>query len=619
MNAPAPNKPPKIPFDSLTLRVVVAELRRQLIGGQIQDMRQPTPTELLLGVRSQGRSFLLLLSADARLARAHLTATRRPNPPTPPNFCMLLRKWIVGYTIRDIRQRDFDRVLEIEVASRQEGEPTTVTLIAELMGKHSNLILVNAHGTVLDAAKRITHRINRQRETLPGLPYQPPPEPAGKADPFAPDALERALEAVRALPEVSEKTLARRLLETFMGMSPFLAGELAARAAEYLIPRPPSLQGKGVAEGFPQSNGMTESSSAAGVAERLRAAWEAVFGAAAREAYAPVLVWDENGQPVGAYPFPLLQWPAEAQQPVPDLNLALDTAFTAAQERAELEAVAGELRGKIAREIKRLEHQRQSVERTGQEAARAEEYKQNGELILANLWRIHPGETAVTVQDYFDPALPDRTIPLDPQLSPQENAEACFRRYRKARDGQEAAREYGARIEAALSRLQEAQARLEALETAEAARDLRAELVESGLLRESAEEAGAREAQLAGPDLQGHKIRRLVTPEGYEIFIGETATANDFLITRLAAPNDIWLHVRAAASAHVLIRTHGRPDAVPRSVLEQAARLCARHSSQKHSSLVAVDYTLKKYVRKPRGAAPGSADYHHETTLEVTP
>ncbi len=255
-------KPAKIPYDSLTLRAVVLELRPHLPGGQIQDVRQPTPTEVRLGIRSQGRNYLLALSDDVQFARVHLTATRLPNTPTPPTFCMLLRKYLEGGIIRDVRQRGFDRIFEMEVETYSDEEKTTVTLIAELMGKHSNLILVNASGTILDAAKRITRRVNRLREILPGQSYLSPPEQTGKIDPFAPDAVAAVLkdsfvENAPPRPPNAEgsqdqreadspqswggrggedigrearTSLANRLMDLYAGMSPFLAQELAARA-----------------------------------------------------------------------------------------------------------------------------------------------------------------------------------------------------------------------------------------------------------------------------------------------------------------------------------------------------------------------------------------------------
>jgi predicted ribosome quality control (RQC) complex YloA/Tae2 family protein len=588
----------KVPFDSLTLRAVVSELRRHLIGGQIQDIRQPEPTEVQLGIRSQGRNFLLTLSDDARFARVHLTTRRRANAPTPPNFCMILRKYLEDGVIRALRQRDFDRIFEMDVETRgEDGQPQTTTLIAELMGKHSNLILVHSKGTILDAAKRITHRVNRIRETLPGLPYQLPPAATDQIDPFASNAVDTLLEEFDPHSREDAEALARQLQKRVAGISPFLARELALRILET------------------RSEGSTE----ADRRQNLRIAWQQIFPAAQAEAFSPVEVVSESGKLLGAYPFPIRQWPEALQHPVSELNFALDDAFAATIERAEFEAVANALKGKIDREIKRAERQKQAVEKTLQECERAEQHRQAGELLLANLWRIPAGADKIVIEDFFDPDLTERTLLLDPRLSARENADACFRRYRKARDGAATTEEQGEKLERVLHRLRDARARQTELSSAEDIRMMRQALLDQGLLRASEEGSDPEKAERSGPDFQGHKIRRYTTPEGYEIYLGETATANDFLTTRVAASNDLWLHVRASTSAHVIVRTHGQPDKVPRSVLERAALLCAQHSSQKHSALVPVDYTLKKYVRKPRRAAPGSADYTHETTLHITP
>ncbi len=595
----AKSKTARIPYDSLTLCAVAAELRRLIVGGQIQDIRQPNQNEVLLGIRSQNRNLLLALSADAQFARVHLTSTRRSNAPVPPNFCMILRKHLEDGWIRTVRQRDFDRILEIEVGARDldNTETPVVTLIAELMGKHSNLILVSAEGKILDSARRITHRINRVRETLPGLVYKPPPAQEGRVDPFAPDAATFLAKELGSQTDMAAPELARLLLDLYSGLSPFLAAELGARLT--------------------MSDNATTSALPISPAH-IASVWDSVFGAAAREKFAPVLVSDEHGLPVGAYPFPLQQIAETLQQSVESLNFALDDAFTGTVERAGMQAVTGELRGRIASELKRAERQLQSIAHTLAESERAEEHKQAGELVLANLWRIEPGIESVTVQDYYLPEMPDRVLALNPRLSPQENADVFFARYRKARDSREKETERGLLIEAKAVRLRNALTELDRLGTKEAVASLRTELLAVGLLRVN-DDAHPEEGKSGAPDFEGHKIKRFSTPEGYEIFVGETATANDFLTTRVASPNDLWLHVRAAASSHVVIRTQGKPDRVPRTVLQRAAELCAQHSAQKHSSLVSVDYTLKKYVRKPRAAAAGGADYQKESTIDVTP
>ena len=590
------NEPIKTPFDSLTLRAVTAELRQKLIGGQIQDIRQPAPSEILLAIRSQGKNYLLLCSDDARFARVHLTNLKRPNSPTPPTFCMSLRKHLEGCAIRDIRQRGFDRVLEIEVDSHTDvGDRTVVTLILELMGKHSNLILVNEKGNVLEAAKRITKKVSRFREILPGQPYLSPPGQLGRINPFDANSFEplRKFLSDDELPNSSKPS--EFLLEHYAGMSPFLAKELL----------------------FPLSG----ASLSASVLSALKSRWDEIFHRSPAQSSQPVLI-RQAGNPAGAYPFRLEHLSDELQTTVEDLNSALDAAFQYQSNRAGLSAVSSELKGRIDRDLKRFQKQKESAERALEESAKAEGHKQTGELILANLWRIDSGATEIVVQDYFAPDYPERGILLNPELNPQENAEVWFKRYRKQRDGEETALKRNVESEEKLAALRAAKARVAHWEATDVlseslVSELREELKATGLLRQSPGEN--KDNSRSAPDFQGHRIKRFTTPEGYEILIGESATANDFLTLRLASPNDWWLHVRSSTSSHVVVKTLGKPDLVPKSVLYQAALLCAKHSSQKHSSIVPVDFTLKKFVRKPRGADPGGADYRNEKTLEVNP
>lgn len=612
----------KIPFDSLTLRGVVAELRALLVGGQIQDIRQPSATDITLSIRSQNRTLVLLLSCDAQFARAHLTTRKRPNPVPPPNFCMALRKYLENLRIRDVRQAGFDRILQIDVGglpigdaaeNEDEEDAPAYTLTAELMGKHSNIILVNGEGVILDAAKRVSKRINRVREILPGLTYAPPPTQTDRVDPFASDAVPFLVKEIGANLNISPKDFAEILLALYAGISPFLAREMAARFAAAR-----ERQGTG---GSTSDSASNPAQDVLTIQRTLRAAleqvWQETFNTHNVKAQVGAFVArDAQGQTAGAYPLRLLQIRDLRQEPVASLNNALDDTFGHQIEHARASAVEGELRGLVGQEIKRTERQRQSVARTLAEAERSEQYKQTGELLLANLWRIQPHTKEVTLQDYYDPAFPDRTIELDAKLTPQENADSYFRRYRKARDAEERALEESVRLDDRAEELRVAQNALNHAQTEEELRALRTDLQTRGILRPPP--ASERERSGAEPEFAGHKIRRYTTPQGYEILVGENATSNDYLTLRVASPNDWWLHVRAAASSHVVVRSHGKPYEVPHSVLERAAELCARHSQQKHSSLVSVDYTLKKHVRKPRGSAPGAADYQHEQTLDVT-
>ncbi len=493
---------------------------------------------------------------------------------------MLCRKYLEGGYVAAVAQRGFDRILDITV---QFPDGSRYLLIAELMGKHSNLILVNEARTILDSARRVTRRINRVREILPGLPYVSPPIPAERADPLTATPTEIAEFASFGSPE--EEGLSARLMGRFLGLSPFLATEIARRGALRSLPE----------------------------------AWDELIGAARRGEWEPVVIRNERAEIIGAYPFSTVQASAESQNPRDSIHLALDHYYSTALPRAALDSLRHEMQTLLERAVRSRLRMRESLARSLEESARAEEYRQTGELILANLYRIESGGDSVTVTDYFDPAMPERALTLDPDLSPQENAEAFFRRYRRARDGRERQQAQLERAEEDLRALYAAQTRLREARHIEELRALREEMVVAGLLRAEAAPSEPTEPARRAPDFQGKKIRAVFTPEGFTIYVGENSEANDYLTGRVASPNDLWLHVRAAASAHVVIRTQNRPDSVPVTVIRRAALLAARNSASKHSSLVPVDYTLKKYVRKPRGAAPGTVLYQNEKTIYVSP
>ena len=564
----------KIPFDSLTLMAVSQELRRALAGGRIQRVTQPRPLELYLTVRRAGSNYTLALSADAAFARAHLTHVKQPNPPEPPAFCMICRKHLEGGVITSIEQLDFDRILELRVdAAGRES-----TLVVELMGKHSNIILVSESGMVLDAIKRISRKLSRVREVWPGIPYVSPPPQAGALSPF--EASDSDLHGLGAGGD--SEAAAARLMARFQGISPFLADEIAARAAK----------------------------------TSFSEAWREIFGAASAGEWMPVVIRGSDHRPVGAYPFPTVQVDAADQNARDSIDMALDHYYGAAIPRAALDSAIHALSTEIDRGLKARLKKADSLRRSLAEAGRAEEHKQSGELLLANLRAVDEGMDSVTVADFYAPGEPKRVIALDPTLSASENAEAYFRRYRKAKDSAAAQSEFLEAVEADIVRLSEAAETARAAASAEDIREIRRGLLESGALRESA----SRETiEKKASRFQGKKIRAVTTPEGWELLYGENSEANDYLTARVASPNDLWLHVRASPSSHVVIRTRNEPGKVPQSVIKRAALIAAQHSASKHSATVPVDYTLKKYVRRPRGGAPGTVLYQNEKTIHVSP
>jgi predicted ribosome quality control (RQC) complex YloA/Tae2 family protein len=315
------------------------------------------------------------------------------------------------------------------------------------------------------------------------------------------------------------------------------------------------------------------------------------------------------------YPMPSVQFPADQQHARASVDEALDAMFRSLVTRSALEDERSQTLTAIRRASATRQQALKSIARTLAESTKADRYKQIGELILANLPSIERGAKSATLVDYYDSEMPEVEVELDEKLGANENAQRYFKRYQKARDAVATAEARRTRITRQLAVLAAAGSEAESAKGVETVLAVRKMLVDQDMLRaEIVQEKGAGEAEFPG-----FRIRRFYTPEGWEILYGENSTSNDHLTQKVARPNDVWLHARSIAGAHVIIRTAGQKATVPTPVLAQAARIAARNSDARHSSLVPVDHTLRKFVRKPRGSAPGLVTYRNEKTVDINP
>ncbi|MCS6919651.1 MAG: NFACT family protein, partial [Fimbriimonadales bacterium] len=556
-----------IPFDSLSLYATLQE-RGFYIGGRIQEIRQPDALTVVLHIYWGRAEHRLLISADAQHARLHGISHKTPNAPAPPPFLQSLRKHIDGGIVRHAQMIGFDRIVQMDIQTR-EG---VFRLMIELMGKHSNVILVEPTGLIRSALKWVSPRQSVLRPIRAGELYRlPPTRVEGLRNPLAmTDADWRALwEAM------GEERDWQAHLE---GLSRFTAGEL---------------------ETIAQTRGLE------GVLEwayRLREGlWE------------PVIVREPHThRAIGAYPFHCLQLPADWQHARQSVNIAWEQAFSERLQQTRIDVLRQSLLPSLRRALQARERAVADIERALHDSQQADRWQLYGELILAFGHSLPHGAKLLNAPDYTQPDAPTIAIPLDPEKTVAENAERYFYKARRAREGQ-------AELQARLERLQEEANQLRyALHTAEqnptedALRQLQDEAKRYGWLRETPAAAPAKRAEK--DPFEGHKIRQHLSPDGYQVLVGENAQANDFLLTRIAKPNDWWLHVRTGTGAHVIIRTENQPQRTPKSTFEFAARLAAQNSADKHARVVEVDYTLRKYVRKPKGAPPGFALYTHEKT-----
>jgi predicted ribosome quality control (RQC) complex YloA/Tae2 family protein len=605
-------------FDALTVGAVCAELRATLLGGRVQRVHLPDEHGLAMELYAQGGgrsgeggqgskgARWLYASAHPQRARLHLVAARPPRPSddvTP--LLLLLRKYVDAGRLDAVTQPDLERIVRLDFTKRAPtGELWRTTLVVEVLGRQSNLVLLDADGTVMDAARRVGPQQSRSRIVLPQRRYDPPPVP-DRLDPrwLEPDALAAA---------AGDYPPGGKLRE-------LLVAEVQACSP---------LQGREVVYGV---HGAADAPVSAGGWEAIAAAFGAVWRAAAADAWGPSVAVD--GERLVAYAaYPLRSFPDV--QAVTSISRAVENWFAQTPTGAAAGAGAGAPDSLAARKAPlrqaleagrdRLRAKRFSLQRALVDEREVTRLRRAGEHLLAFGGELAPGQERFTLPD-------DETeLALDPALTAVENARRYFARYAKARG---AAVEVPALLAAAeheLSYLDEALTHLDLAGTPDELAALRAEWAEGGYLgpqlRPKAPRPAGRGRGRGGAARGGARGRdggrpqaafRRVLVDGFEVLVGRSGRGNDALLTREAHPLDVWLHARGIPGGHVLVRAAGR--AVPETVLRRAAALAAGQSQARTAPSVAVDYTLRRYVDRIKGGPPGLVTYRGERTLHVPP
>lgn len=577
-------------FDGLVMSAVKTELQQMLTGCRIEKIYQPLADEIVLLVHKNRDKFRLLISADARDARIHLTRTVKENPLTPPMFCMVLRKHLEGGRIIGFAQSGLERVLKISVEAIDElGRMAEKCLVCEVMGKHSNIILVDpGSNVILDGIKRYSYGTSRHREVLPGRQYVGPPE-TGKLSP--PDVDEDSFRRAVWDPE-AECSVENLILQKFEGFSPQTCREIAARA--------------GINPGrCNQDLGELD-------LQRLWEAFQQITGCVLTGRFNPVLC-RETCRPTAFSAVHLSQF-ADRTCQTGTMNELLDEFYSFRERQEQLRQAASGLNKVIKNEIKKVRKKIEIHQSTLNKTADLEKLRMSGELIKANIYLIPARAEAADLVNYYDPEAKTVTVELDPQLTAAENAQAYFKRYTKARSGQEAAKTYLAEATAELDYLETV---LMSVEQAEKAADLievKTELIKEGYLKPPREPRKGRKPETS-PEPEPI---RFDLEDGFQVLVGRNNRQNDYLTLKLAAPEDLWLHVKDIPGSHVVVKSPLK-NAIPDSVIEQAAQLAAYYSKARQSTKAPVDYTLRKHVRKPKGAKPGMVIYDNQKTVFVEP
>ena len=576
-----------MPLDALCLSGVVHELQNALSGAKIDKIYQPGRDEVVLALRAPAGNVKLLLSANPSHPWAHLTQISRENPDKPPMFCMLLRKHLSGARLLELVQPPMERVVDLRLEALDElGDRVERRLVLEAMGRHSNLILLDGEGRIMDCLRRVDSDMSARRQVLPGLFYRLPPA----QEKLYPSSLDRAAleSALAAAPEESQAD--KWLLDTFGGLSPLICRELAFRAGGATDAR---------------LHQMGE-----GGRSRLLDELEGLLRSVQENSFTPVML-EKEGHPSDFTFQPISQYgPAVSCVPFPSFSALLDRFYEQRENQERVRQRGQDLirsvtnaRDRAARKIG-LQEQELAATRD------RERLRQFGDIITSNLHAMEKGMSRLTAADFYDPECPQIHIPLDPLLTPQQNAAKYYKEYNKAKTAESI---LTLQLEKGRRDLDYLNSVLEAIALAEGERDLqeiRQELTDTGYLRRpsKARDRGKRVAS---------KPMEFRSSSGLRISVGKNNTQNDLLTTKQAFKSDLWFHTQKIHGSHVILWTEGgQPDLTS---IQEAAQLAAWFSQGRESGKVAVDYTPVKYVKKPGGARPGMVVYTTYETAYVAP
>lgn len=570
-------------LDGLALRSLVAELDSRLAGARIGRIFQPDKFRVLLWLRQPGEDIPLLLSANPDNAGAWLPPSAPDNPAVPPAFCMLLRKHLEDGRIARISQHGLDRIITVAVDVRGErGLIVTKEFILEIMGKHSNLILVQ-DGVVLDAIRRVGAAVSRFRQVLPGRPYASPPGQP-RRDIFQMPA-DRFVAGLRA--DHAGLGLAKAIVAAAEGIGPLTAKEFAWRA--------------GLAADIPVDN--LDDKDANALADAVASLTEPL---AAGDSRSTVALAVDGRKLLAVAPF--------RPEHLAGQDLRSFSTFAAAVEFAA--GFHGQpenpeklrLHKLVAGELARLARKADAIAADLDAAEEADTYRRYGDILMANLHAIPAGATGAVLADlYGEGDAPPISISLDPALTPLANAQRYYTRYNKSKRARESLAGQLAACRQEAAYLETVAVALDQATGLQDAEEIRQELAQAGYIKET----GKRRPSPPAAPLTA------TAADGTAILIGKNNRQNDLVTFKQARPDDIWLHTKDIPGSHVILKCGGREPAP--ECLATAAVLSAYFSKARASATVPVDYTRRRHVRKPAGAKPGFVIYDHQKTLYVTP
>ncbi|WP_405756981.1 NFACT family protein [Anaerovibrio slackiae] len=569
-------------LDGISMHPLAIELDRAVAGGRIDRINQPSKQSIVMSLRLPGKNVLLHITINPQNPAMHLIDKAPENPPEPPMFCMVLRKHLETGRIAGVRQYGLDRLLMLDIDFLSAGgKIITKTLVVELMGKYSNIILVQ-EGIIIDALRKVGTNSSRVRTVLPGDAYVLPPQ----QDKL--NLLETPIrEAIAAIRTKGDMKLSKAILDTCLGFGPVTAKEAAYGA------------------GLPAS--MTISQLNEGDFASLENALQEITDSFREPCGAASIVIDKNNKPLATASFPLHYLTNETILTFPTISEMLGRAssLTGSYQIPDKDR----FKKLMKNELNRAENKVQKLRDDIAAADNAEEYRIKADNLMTYQYQFQDRVDAeVTVPNIYSETGESITIRMDQRLSVVENVQAYYKKYDKLKRGKELLEQQLQHCLDDIQYMSSIEASLESSTRLAEINDIKAELIASGILREKPKKHAA--------EKQSQPFK-FTAPDGTQILVGKNNYQNDRLTFKTANPGDIWLHTQNIPGSHVILRCDG--DEPAEDTLLLASYLAVHFSKAQGSSKVPVDYTRARFVKKPSGAKPGFVIFTNQTTLYVTP
>ena len=571
-------------LDGLVIANVIKELNDTLLGGRINKISQPENDALVLVIKNNRSQYKLFLSANASLPLIYLTQENKPNPITAPNFCMLLRKHLNSARILSITQPGLERIIDIEIEHLNElGDVCTKHLITEIMGKHSNIIFCDDKKMIIDSIKHISGLVSSVREVLPGRDYFIP-ETQDKWNPLTVDC-EHFLEKVMTKP----LPIAKALYTSLTGISPLIANEICYRA---------SIDGEASTSSLSEMEGL-----------HLYKNFERLMADIKDNRFCPNIIY-KNGEPVEFSSTTLTTYNSSEHKEFESISELLEQYYAQRNTLTRIRQKSVDLRKIVSNAIERTRKKYDLQMKQLKDTDKRDKYKVYGELITAYGYNVEEGSKQMTALNYYTNE--EVTIPLDPTITPIENAKKYFDKYSKLKRTYEALTKFTEETKEELEHLESISAALDIALQEEDLIQLKEELMEYGYMkRKFVSKKDAKKQKSAS------KPFHYISSDGFHMYVGKNNFQNDELTFKFAVGNDWWFHAKGMAGSHVIVKTNG--EELPDRTFEEAGKLAAYYSKARELSKAEIDYTEKKNVKKPNGGKPGFVVYYTNYSLIIEP